>query len=296
VALPRLYVSPPRYTPELFGLFSVAQIQPSVDPHWQMGVTWEPLCGSVGALANPCLSPPVSGGFTKVSTSNRTMRGAYPFTVYQFIDCGVVGNYDRVEADTLELLRHYEQQMVERVFATGTANGVTGIIYPHLGATTQVVDGLEILQPAATVVTGSSFDIITSLGQLEASLATCYGGQGVIHMTPAVAELAAAYFLIDRVAGPNGAPAMQTKLGNWVVIGSGYPGSSPAGVTTAGTQWMYATGAVFLYRADAKATSRPSEAVTRTTNDMVYIAERTYVVGWDCCLYAAPVNLTATIG
>jgi hypothetical protein len=290
-------VSSPRYTPGLFGLFSVAQSAPSVDPHWQMGVTWEPLCGSIGALANPCLSPPVSGGFTKVPTSTRSMRGALPFTVYQFIDCGVVGNYDRVEADTLELLKRYEQQMVERVFATGTANGVTGIIYPHLGATTQVVDGLEILQPAATVVTGAAFDIITSLGRLEAALGGCYDGQGVIHMTPAVAELALAYFLIERVAsGPNGTPALQTRQGNWVVVGSGYPGSSPAGVTTAGTEWMYATGAVFYYRADAKATSRPSESVNRSINDMVYIAERTYVVGWDCCLYASPVNLTATIG
>lgn len=290
MSLPRLYVSPPKWSQSPYGLLSVAEPQPSADAHWMNGITYEPLCGSIGTLANPCLSPPVSGGFTKTATSNRTIRGANPFTVYQFIDCGVVGNYDRVEQDTVELLRRYEQQAVERVFWTGTAQGITGIIYPHLAANVAVIDGTELLQPAATSVTGVSLDVVEGLGRLEAALAACYTGQGVIHMTPTIAEIAMSQYLLYRTTGPNGGQALQTVNGNWVAVGCGYPGTSPAGATTVGAEWMYATGSVFYYRSDIKPISRPSEAVVRSINDMVYIAERTYVLGWDCCLFGVPIS------
>lgn len=291
MSLPRLYVSAPRYTPRPYGLLSVSQSQPAADPHWQMGVTWEPLCGSIGTLANPCLSPPVSGGFTKTDTSDRSIRGALPFTVYQFIDCGVVGNYDRVEQDTAELLRRYEQNGVERIFWTGTAQGIANLIYPHLAANTQVIDGSELLQPAAMSVTGVALDVVEGLGRLEFALASCYAGQGVIHMTLETCEAATAQNLLRVVpSGPNGQPALQTYNGNWVAAGAGYTGTGPDGTSLAAAHWMYATGAVFHYRSDIRPTSRPSEAVNRTTNDMIYIAERTYVIGWDCCLHAVPVT------
>lgn len=291
MSLPRLYVSPPNFTPSPYGLLSVAQQVPAVDPHWMNGVTWEPLCGAVGTLANPCLSPPVSGGFTKTMTSDRNVRGAEPFTVYQFIDCGVVGHYDRVEADTAELLRRYEGVGVERVFWTGTAQGVAGVIHPHLAANVEVVDGTELLQPAATSITGVALDVVEGLGKLEQALAGCYNGQGVIHMTIEIVDAAIAQGLCRVVSsGPNGAPALQTYNGNWVVAGAGYDGTGPTGAALSGAAWVYATGAVFYYRSDIRPTSRPSEAVVRTINDVVYVAERTYVIGWDCCLYAVPIT------
>lgn len=297
MAAPRLYVSSPNWSASPYGLFSVAAPQTSADPHWQLGITYEPLCGNEpGVIINPCISPVVSGGSTKDTTAERGIRGALPFTVTTWIDCGVVGHYDTVEADTAELLRRHEQRIAEEIFWTGDAPNTTQAIYPHLAADTAVFDGDEQMQLAVTsVVAASGTGIVQALGALEAELAECYGGQGVIHMTYATAEDALSNFLIQRVpVGPGGKPALQTVAGgNWVVVGSGYPGTSPAGATPpAGTAWMYATGAVFMYRSDIKSTSRPSEAVVRSINDLTYIAERTYVVAWDCCLIGALVTLS----
>jgi hypothetical protein len=33
------------------------------------------------------------------------------------------------------------------------------------------------------------------------------------------------------------------------------------------------------------------EALDRARNDVVLVAERTYVIGWDCCHFAVPVRL-----
>lgn len=298
MALPRLYVPSPNWSANPYGLFSVAALQSAADPHWQMGITYEPLCGNTpGVIINPCISPIVSGAaLTKTSTANRNIRGALPFTATTWIDCGTVGNYDRVEQDTMELLRRHEQRIVEGVLWTGTAPNTGQSVYPHLAAGTAVYDGVEQLQIAATsLISVTGTGIVTALGQLEDALADCYGGQGVIHMTYDVAEAAISNFLIQRVpVGPGGKPALQTVAGgNWVVVGAGYTGTSPSGAAPPSrSEWMYATGAVFYYRGDIKSTSRPSEAVVRSINDLVYIAERTYVVAWDCCLIGALVTLS----
>jgi hypothetical protein len=261
-----------------------------------MGIEFEPLCGNEpGVVINPCLSPLVSGAaLTKDTTADRGVRGAYPFTVTTSIDCGVVGHYSTVESDTAELLRRHEQRIVEGIFWTGDAPNTAQAIYPHLAASSEVSDDGVILQPDATELTGG--DIVEALAQVESELAECYGGQGVIHMTYATAMAALDHMLIQRVpVGPGGRAALQTVAGgNWVAVGSGYTGSAPAGTApSAGTAWMYATGAIFYYRSDIRSTSRPSEAVVRSINDIVYIAERTYVVAWDCCLIGAPVTLSA---
>ena len=295
MAVPRLYVPAPSWSPEPYGLFSVAAQQPGTDPHWQMGITYEPLCtDNPGVFLNPCISPTITGAaVTKGNTAVRNIRGALPFTVTTQIDCGVVGHYDTVEQDTAELLRRNEESAVENILWTGVVANTPQMVYPHLASNVTVIDGLETLQ--SPVVTGASGTITQVLGTLETQLALCYGGQGVIHMTYAAAEAAAANLLIQRVpVGPGGRPALQTVAGgNWVVVGSGYTGSSPANVApAANTSWIYATGAVFYYRGDIKTTSRPSEAVVRSINDLIYIAERTYVVAWDCCLIGALATLS----
>jgi hypothetical protein len=75
------------------------------------------------------------------------------------------------------------------------------------------------------------------------------------------------------------------------VVGSGYTGSSPAGVAAvAGTSWIYATGAVFAYRGNVRPT-RLSESFDRAENTVHMLAERTYVIAYECCLLATLVTL-----
>ena len=66
------------------------------------------------------------------------------------------------------------------------------------------------------------------------------------------------------------------------------------GVETAGVTWMYATGSMFVYR------GRPvilpiRDSQDRTDNTVRAIAERTYVLGWDCCHYAVPVSIGGVV-
>jgi hypothetical protein len=53
-------------------------------------------------------------------------------------------------------------------------------------------------------------------------------------------------------------------------------------------RWIFATGEVFYRRGDIwQPTS--VESFNRGNNTVRAMAERTYVLGWDCCLFAVPV-------
>ena len=184
-----------------------------------------------------------------------------------------------------EVVARSEQQQVEAAFWTGTVGGQT-VAFPHLAANAEVLDSQQIvLQPAATTcVTG--VDAAHALGALEDCLADCYAGQGVIHIPRIALPTLAAWGLVQ--ARDNG---LFTTAGNRVVVGGGYTGSGPDGTSpAAGSTWMFATGALFGYRGDVRMHS-PRDSIDRSANTMRMIAERTYVLGFECCLLAAHFEL-----
>jgi hypothetical protein len=91
---------------------------------------------------------------------------------------------------------------------------------------------------------------------------------------------------------------MTTKNGNKVAIGGGYPGSGPDGAPrAANTTWLYATGNVFGYRSNVRVRApQGAESIDRSNNTIKMIAERTYVLGWDCCHFAVQAFLGAPKG
>ena len=75
------------------------------------------------------------------------------------------------------------------------------------------------------------------------------------------------------------------------MVGGGYTGSGPDGAAAAaGTSWIYATGPGFGYRSNVYV-SPVRESLDRSTNTLHMLAERTYVVGFTCCLLAAHIAL-----
>ncbi len=73
--------------------------------------------------------------------------------------------------------------------------------------------------------------------------------------------------------------------------GGGYPGTAPDGSAPAyGVNWMYITGAVFGYRSGIKLNGTKIEHFDRSVNTLKVIAERTYVLGWDCCQFGVAVS------
>lgn len=295
---PMTEVPPPTTTPSPYGLLSVVQTRFDVpDQHWRNGVTYGPLCGLAGTNPGGSLTfddyCAVSGVAAKTETAERSWRGATPFTPYAEIDCSPVGGFwEEAEALAGQALQRSESWQVERAFWTGSAPvGATNLqVYPHLAADAVVLSsaaqtgGFSVtLQTAATTITGT-VDPVEGLGWLEKQLGNCYNGVGVIHVTPMIAVALDAYGLLKKVG-----EQIKTLQGNLVAIGNGYPGTSPAGATTAGAEWMYATGAVFAYRSN-QVQFRRQESLDRSENTLKMIAERTYVLGWDCCHFAIPIS------
>mgnify|MGYP003578882243 CR=1 FL=1 len=305
---PRVEVLPPTTSPSPYGLLSVVQMRPDPDPtivsggqvgsHWRNGVIYGPLCGLNGGPGGGITFDDfcaVSGVGSKAATVTRFWRGATPFTPYAEIDCSPVGGFwdDPTFADAQDLaaaaLQRSEGWQVERAFWTGSppigANNLQ--VYPHLAANAAVLSTGDLfavtLQTAATTVTGV-VDPVEGLGWLEDRLADCYNQQGVIHVTPMIAVAMDSYGLLKKQGAQ-----LQTLQGNLVAVGNGYPGTAPDGTSTAGVEWAYATGQIFAYRS-AQVAFRREESLDRTENTLKQIAERTFVLGWDCCHFGIPIS------
>lgn len=113
---------------------------------------------------------------------------------------------------------------------------------------------------------------LEALARSEADLAENYHGLGVIHMNAAAATRVGDKLVISG-------SSLTTKIGTPVVVGAGYNQDDPGAI--------YATGALVVRRDTVQ--TYPSNALS--TNDLFVLAERTYLVGWDC--YASGHSITA---
>lgn len=301
----RQIIDSPAFTPLPNFLWDAAQ-HPS-DLHWQAGVTWQERCGGAGTLYDECIAVTGTGG-TPAAQASLTAnvvqqnRGATPFTVYAEFDCSPVGqgiSQADLEDRAAEALDKMEAFQATQAFWTGVAGEAVGgtdqtTVWPHLAANATLDDpqGIRLQTAASPLVTGGE-DPAVALGQVEASLAACYGGQGVIHIPYAAFPSFKANKLVHR---ENPGDPWTTAAGNLVVPGVGYTGSSPAGAAPAsGTAWIYATGAVFGFRSEVFARQFP-DTFDRAENTVKSLASRTYLFGFECCHFGALVTLGVPTG
>lgn len=287
MAARQLVELPAVFTPLPYGLWDTVQHPAANGPHWQQGITWIERCPVGDTTYDECLSVTGTGAPpeppAKTANVDQAYRGALPFTVYAEFECSPVG-IPEAESIASDALDRVEQHQVETAFWTGTAGGEP-VVFPHLSADTEVLDGDIVLQPVASpVVTGG--DVAQALGALEQELADCYSGQGLIHVPRSALPTLAAWNLATVVDG-----RLVTPAGNLIVAGTGYTGSAPDGTAAAdGTAWIYATGAAWGYRSDPYV-SRLRDSLDRTSNTIRMLAERTYLIGFECCLLAAHIVL-----
>lgn len=287
MAARQLVELPAAFTPLPYGLWDSIQHPAPGGAHWQQGITWIERCPTGDTTYDECLAVTGTGAPpeppAKTANVDQTFRGALPFTVYAEFQCSPVG-IPEAESIASDALTRVEQQQVEAAFWTGAAGGQP-VVFPHLAADTEVLDGDIMLQPVASaVVTGA--DVVHALGVLEQELADCYAGQGLIHVPRVALPTLAAWNLVREVDG-----RLLTTAGNVVVVGDGYTGTGPDGTTpAAGTTWIYATGAGWGYRSDVYV-SRLRDSLDRSSNTISMLAERTYTVGFECCLLAAHIVL-----
>lgn len=297
----RQVIDGPVFTPLPNTLWDAAQHPVAGGPHWQQGITWQDQCSAGGTVMDECIAVTGTGGapsaqITLTSNVVQQNRGATPFSIYAEFDCAPVGQ-GLTAADLQnvaeEVLAKNEAYQVSRAFWTGVGGSTTGptattTVWPHLAAGTTLDDaqGIRLQTAASQLVTGGD-DAAVALGQLENSMAACYGGQGVVHIPFTALPTFAARALVRT--GDDG--RMYTAAGNLVVAGQGYTGSSPAGAAPAsGTSWIYGTGALMAYRSDVFAPPFPQN-FDRSENTVKYLASRTYLFAFECCHFAALVTL-----
>lgn len=272
---------PTSFTAPSYGLLSTATELNLTGNHWKLGVVWEPLCPDVAGTYDPCLSELTPD--PKAPTFDSVIQGATPFTAYARVDCSPVGMWDELPVYGRNALLRAEEQFVENVFWTGVIDGSAATVLPHLAENTAVADGQDLMQPAATIVTATPQPFQVGIGMLEQAARDCYPGQATLHAPLRLGSLFANHTNIVT----RGSTA-QTVIGSQIVLGAGYPGTSPAGVSTPGVSWVYATGPVFFQRDNVIQFSR-EESLDRSVNTLSIITERTYVVGFSCCLLAIPI-------
>lgn len=115
-----------------------------------------------------------------------------------------------------------------------------------------------------------------ALGAVEAELGRNYHGTGVIHMDRFMGTMLATHLV-------KSGSQLTTALGTPVVVGGGYD----LAATEAGAHTIYGTGAVVVRRGVIETV----DAMDRDVNDLYVLAERSYVVAWDCFI----VGRTATV-
>jgi hypothetical protein len=289
-----LPVAGPSFTLPPYGLESVVEWRTGDAPHWQNGVEWQTVCADTNSTYDECVTgnavgdgAPVSEPPAKDPTASLGTYGATPFTVFAEIDCSAVGFYEGSTDIVEDAFARDESRRLEEIFWTGIVAGTADLALPHLMDTTPIVvtgdGGADVtLQMVTTVVTGGTSAAI-ALGLLEDAFADCYGGTGILHVTPLVAELLAEAHLLV----PDG-DQLFTVAGNRVVIGRGYPGTGPDG---GAGNWMVITPQIFGYRSDIRSFEQET-TLDRSVNTVHAIAERTYLLGYDCCLFAVSVSIT----
>lgn len=283
----RPIVDPPVFTSLPFGLWDAVQ-KPQAPSHWQNGITWVERCPEGDTTYDECISVTGTGAPpeppTKTDNVAQVFRGATPITIYARFDCSPVG-IGEAEQAAQEALSRVENTRLEESFWTGVVGGQVAA-FPHLAANAEVDDDQSILLQSAASVCVTGTDVARGLGELEDCLADCESGHGIIHIPPEALPTFFAWNLAIR--RDNG---LFTPAGHQIVVGTGYPGTGPDGsAAPAGSTWIYATGPMFGYRGGVRFTTA-RESFDRAENTLQMLAERTYVLGWQCCHFAALIQL-----
>jgi hypothetical protein len=256
-------VAAPVATPYRYGLFSVAEPRSVVgadlapDDHWRLGVEWvSEACSAVEVTTGPCINEEIpSLSFNR----DCSLFQFDPFTVYAFnTDAGPGRTVAQHRANAIARLTNGEQRTVETVLWAQLATAV----------------------PAPTSL--ASFPAHVALGWVEQALAESYGSQGVIHMNRQAALTLGLYL------HPEGS-VLRTVLGTPVVVGGGY---DPLVTPPANTATLFGTGPLVMYRGEIDA---GMDAYNRAINDVSIVAQRDYVLGWDCSAVGAEISLGGVV-
>jgi len=264
-----------------YGIFAAANGPLDLPVHGRNGgVQYQTaLCGEGFGYEIECVAEQNDKAAAWTENGMDTVTGL-PFIVFATMQCGSLGyTFEEERAFILERLKGVEQSVVEELFSTSTLGQGPGLV---------TADGI-------TTVTGAGDSVVDVLSELERARycgftgnLTQYGPPGILHVAiPVLNELKSQHVI--EFDGTR----WRTPMGT-VVSGGCYANNDPAGAAPAdGVFWMYLTGQTTIWRTpDSEVQIAPVEgSLDRTTNQFMMMAEREYVVAYECGGFAKAVTL-----
>ena len=275
--IPPLLVEDPTQTfPLRYGIFTAANGPLDLPVHGRNGglryVT--SICADGFGYDVACIGATASK-VPAFSAGSTTVTGT-PFIIFATQVCGTVGyTYDEQRAMVVERLKSVEQGVLEDIFSQSTFGSAPGLI---------TGDGIATLAGAGDAIQ----DVV---GELERAMycgAVSYGPPAIFHVPIPAFNWMKREHLIEFDG-----TRWRTAIGTVVSTGC-YANNSPGGVAPAdGVFWLYITGQTTIWRTpDSELQVAPVEgSLNRTTNQMLMLAEREYVVTYECGGFAKPVTL-----
>ena len=258
MATPLHLVEAPASVPYRFGLFAVAQPRPTEVTQTGVDPHWR---NGITWVSQSC----GQAGVTQepcVDEADPSLDGDGLCSIAEFEPFTVYAfNDDSVPGFTLE---QHQAHAVERLLHA-EQHAVEGVLWSRLGDATE----------GCTDTTASPAYV--GLGLAEQALADLYKGMGTLHMNRATATVLCDHLYADG-------QIMRTKLGTPVVVVGGYADAGQ----------IYVTGPVVIYRGEV---DTRQAAIDKGRNKVSYVAQRDYVVGWDCgveCFTVSECNVCLT--
>lgn len=253
----------PSPSPPLFDLLRTVDVAERPDGHWLSGGATEGTVPGPAFVHDGCST---GTDRQKMGAGDIATQQSRTFTVYLpgFCTAQSIGPDPGYWTDRLaRVFEAYESSAVERVLCTGDGHTVLGQYLAD--------DNMEVL--AGGLPTGP----VDALGLLEQAVRR-HGG-GVIHCAPRTFTAWKNANLVQATFGK-----IYTELGTPVVVGYGYVGVLPnAGPpATSKQEWAFASGPIEVIRATDIEIVPPDygEALDRTMNDVLFLAERPYLLNW----------------
>ena len=267
--------------PLRYGIFAAANGPLDLPVHGRNGgVDYQTaLCGEGFGYEVECITTRDSKAAAWTENGLTTVTGL-PFIVFATMQCGTLGyTYGEEQGFILERLKGVEQAVVEELFSTSTLGQGPGLV---------TADGI-------TTVTGAGDTVGDVLSELERARycgftgnLTQYGPPGILHVAIPVFNEMKVEHLIEFDG-----TRWRTAIGTVVSTGC-YANNDPAGAAPAdGVFWMYLTGQTTVWRTpDSQVQIAPVEgSLDRTNNQYLMLAEREYVVTYECGGFAKSVIL-----
>lgn len=237
---------------------------------WEQGFVFPP----VGCPDDIDLQDPTCGVSATISTQDfpDDVTGV-PWAMFHRSKCSTFGDPDRVQEAAQRLLLATTSHKLEQELWTGDRGTATGRGGGYLADNTNVTK----------IHSGSAVPLVQGFGLLQNAVGTTAQGQlAFIHVTPMTATM-----LLSQQAIRWDGGLLRDGLGNIVIAGTGYDGSSPAGVVdaTGDTAWVYASLPIDVRLSEVQVTSpRTIESVDQRNNIQYATAFRFGAVSFDPCL------------